>query len=119
MIFRAIDGSGDWQFGQGRQNYLRGDDAVALNIATRLRCFFGDCFWATDFGVDWWNLLGSRNPSAQVNVILQTRTMIAKSFGVVRINSVEAVTDRVTRKLRVEYNVDTIFSRGLAGSVQP
>jgi hypothetical protein len=45
--------------------------------------------------------------------------MISDSFGVVRINSVEAVTDRSTRKLRVEYNVDTIFTRGLTGFVQP
>lgn len=119
MIIRALDGSGDWRFGQGRQDYLRDDDAVALNIATRLRCFLNDCFWAADFGVDWWNLLGARNPTAQTNIILQTRAMIAASFGVVRINSVKPVTNRTTRRLRLEYNVDTIFTRGLVGSVQP
>lgn len=119
MIIRNLDASGDWTFGQGRQNYLRNDDAVALNVATRLRCFLNDCFWATQFGVDWWNLLGTKNPTAQANVVLQTRAMISDSFGIVRVNSVAAVTDPATRRLRVDYNGDSIFSRGLAGSVQP
>jgi hypothetical protein len=119
VIIRALDSSGDWTFGQGRQNYLRNADAVALNIATRLRSFLNDCFWATDFGVDWWNLLGTKNPVAQQNIILQTRAMIADSFGVVRINSVVAETDRSTRRLTIRYNVDTIFTRNLTGDVQP
>lgn len=119
MIIRNLTATGDWEFGQGRQNYLRNADAVALNIATRLRSFLNDCFWATQFGIDWWNLLGARNPTAQANIILQTRAMISESFGVVQINSVVAVTDRVTRRLTVRYDVDTVFTRNLTGSVQP
>lgn len=119
MIFRALDSSGDWTFGKGRQNYLRDADAVAVNIATRLRSFLNDCFWATEFGVDWWNLLGTRAPAAQANVVLQTRAMIAASFGVVRINSVTPVLDRGTRRLRIDYDVDTVFTRNLTGSVHP
>jgi hypothetical protein len=119
MTFRNIDGSGDWTFGQGRQNYLRDQNAVAANIATRLRSYLNDCFWALDAGVDWWNLLGTTNPTAQTNIIIQTRAVLANSFGVIRINSVVATTDRATRRMSLTYNVDTIFTRNLVGTVQP
>ena len=119
MIFRNLDASGDWTFGNGRQDYLRREDAIELNVATRLRSFLNDCFWALDAGVDWWNLLGSKNPNAQVNIIIQTRQVIAESYGVVRINSVTASTDRATRQLSVTYNIDDIFGRNLVGTIQP
>lgn len=119
MIFRALDSDLDWTFGQGRQNYLAAEPAIELNLATRLRSFLNDCFWATDFGIDWWNLLGAKNPSAQANVIVAVRAIVAESYGVVRINSIEALTDRLTRRLTVRANVDTIYSRGVVLSVQP
>ena len=119
MTFRNLDPSGDWTFGQGRQNYLRDQDAVKLNIATRLRSFLNDCFWDLQAGVDWWNLLGVRNPAAQTNIIIQTRSVLGNSYGVVRINSVTASTDHTTRRLTVRYDVDTIFTRNLVGTVTP
>lgn len=119
MIFRSLDSLGDWTFGQGVQNYLRDEDAIELNVKTRLKSFLGDCFWATEFGVDWWELLGTMNPKAQAAVVLATRLMIAESYGVVRINSVTAATDRTTRRLTVTYNVDTIYSRSVVGTVTP
>lgn len=119
MIFRNLTADGDFTFGQGRQNYLRNDQAVALNIKTRLLSFLNDCFWAMDFGIDWWNLLGVKSPKAQANIVLQCRQMIAESFGVVRINSVEAYMDRATRRLTVKYDIDTIYTRNLVGVIQP
>lgn len=119
MIFRSLTPTGDWTFGAGVQNYLRDEPAVELNIQTRLKSFLGDCFWAVEFGVDWWNLLGARNPQAQAAILIATRTMIASSYGVVRINSVTASTDRTTRLLTINYNIDTIFTRSVAGSVTP
>lgn len=119
MIFRALSPTGDWQLGQGVQNYLRDEKAIELNIQTRLKSFLGDCFWAIDFGVDWWELLGVKNPSAQAAIVLACRLMIAESYGVVRINSIVASTDRVTRRMTVTYNIDTIYSRSVVGTVQP
>ncbi len=119
MIFRALTPTKDWTFGQGVQCYLHDQPAIELNIETRLKCFLADCFWATDFGIDWWNLLGTRNPTAQANILIAVRTMIANSYGVVRINSVTADTDRTTRKLTLRWNIDTIFSRGTTGTVSP
>jgi hypothetical protein len=119
MIFRNLDTDGDWTLGQGQQNFLRDEAAIELNIQTRLKCFLGDCFWAVEFGIDWWNLLGTRNPVAQANIVIQVRTMIANSYGVVRINSVTAETDRTTRQLTISWNIDTIFTQGSTGEVSP
>lgn len=119
MIIRNLDASQDWTFGQGRQNYLRAEAAIELNVKTRVKCFLNDCFWAMDFGIDWWNLLGTNNPIATSNIVLQVRAMIAASFGVPVIVSVTATTDRVTRRLTTTWLINTIYSRNVTGSAQP
>lgn len=118
MIIRNLDASGDWVFGQGVQDYLADEPAIELNAATRLRCFLADAFWATQVGIDWWNLLGSRSPGARAAIVLACRANLAESYGIVRLNAVNAVVDPRTRHLRVDYNVDTIFSRSIGGSIQ-
>src|SRR5690349_2363758 len=115
--FRGINGSNDWAFGQGRNSYFTKQQAIAVNIKTTLLFFLNDCFWAMNFGVDWWNLLGTKNPAAQVGVLLATRSAIISCEGVVRINSVTAELD-AQRRLTLLYNIDTIYSRSVAGSVQ-
>lgn len=119
MIMRALSPTGDFTLGHGVQNYLRDEPAIELNVQTRLKSFLGDCFWAIDAGVDWWELLGVKNPQAQAAIVLACRLTIAESYGVVRINSIAAATDPVTRRLTVTYNIDTIFSRSVAGTVTP
>lgn len=60
MIVRAIDNVGDWLYGKGKNDYKTGREAVAQCIQTRLYSFLGDCFFATNEGIDWFNLLGSK-----------------------------------------------------------
>lgn len=117
QIFRGITRDGDWTFGKGRASYFRNDLAIRTDIETALKIFLGEIFWDLGTGVDWWNLLGGKNPAAQAGIILQTRQVINKVDGVVRINKVNSSLDVSTRKLTVTYNVDTIFSRQVAGSV--
>lgn len=115
--FRAIAASNDWAFGQGRGSYFRDQSAVMADIKTSLLFFLNDFFAAMNVGVDWWNLLGGKNPAAQNGILLQTRQAIIGVEGVVRINSVVTQMDSVNRRLTLLYNVDTIFSRGVIGSV--
>lgn len=114
MKFRALDANGDWTFGNGVQNYLTNQDAVAIDIKTALQIFSGEVFWAVDFGVDWWNLIGSRD---QVSILLQTRSIISSRDGVIRIKNVTAALN-AARRLSLSYSVDTVFSRNINGSVQ-
>lgn len=37
MIFRALNSQGDWLWGQGVGGYATGNDAIGLNIETRIR----------------------------------------------------------------------------------
>lgn len=108
MSIRAIDKvSGDWTFGQGRGNYLTGEAEINQDIATALKIFLGEWFADISAGVDWWNLIGSKNSEG---IILQCRTVIAGRAGVTKINSVFATLDRVSRALKISYNVSTVFS---------
>jgi hypothetical protein len=117
MKIRALDDSGDWLWGQGLQSYNYGSAAIEENLQTSLYCFLNDCFWNLSFGVDWWNLLGAKNPAAQANILLQTRQVISNSYGVTKINSVGAVFVSLTRALTINYNLNDIFSTTLTGSV--
>ena len=116
MKFRALDSSGDWQCGAGLQSYFNEEQAVSTDIKTALKVFLGECFFALDFGVDWWNLIGAR-AGAEQNIILQCRQMIASREGVTKINRVDAVLNRNTRRLSVSYNINTVFTRNLTGEV--
>jgi hypothetical protein len=119
MKFRGITETNDWTFGAGVQSYFTDSQAIGANVKTRLQTFLGECFFALNLGVDWWNLLGTKNPIAQQNIILQCRSVIAQSYGVTRINTVTPVFDSTTRSLTVSYDIDTIFTRNQTGSVSP
>jgi hypothetical protein len=117
MIFRALNGN-DWTFGSGLQSYLNRSDAISANIKTRLQTFLGECFFATDFGVDWWNLLGKKGDTALRDITLQCRKMVADSYGVVRINSLDTKFDSTTRSLSITFNIDTIYTRNLKSTAR-
>jgi hypothetical protein len=116
--FRGITGSGDWTFGAGRESYFRDSAAIAADIRTALLLFLNDCFFAMTTGIDWWNLLGAKNPVAKENIVIQTRATILSREGVVRVNSVEAAVNPTTRKVTLKYDIDTIYSRNLRGFLQ-
>jgi hypothetical protein len=114
MIFRNLDINGDWTLGNGIQNYAVEQAAISLDIDTALQVFLGECFFDIGAGVDWWNLIGSKD---QVSILLQCRQVISSREGVTKINSVEAFLDRTTRRLSISYNIDTIYSRNSTSTV--
>lgn len=109
MKIRAIDSTGDWVFGQGKASYFTGVAEIIEDIDTALHLFMGEAFWSMKSGVDWWNLIGGKNPSAQQNIILQCRQVIASRWGVTKINSVEVLFTDYRRSLKVTYNIDTLY----------
>lgn len=117
MIFRGIDGANDWQFGQGLGSYFTRDKAVNANVKTALLFFLNDCFFAMNVGIDWWNLLGAKNPAAKNNILLACRQTIIQSEGIERIVSVDVVLDVRLRKVTITYIVDTIYSLRVTGTV--
>lgn len=106
MIIRALDINGDFAFGIGKNNYLNGQMGIAENVKTRLLSFVGDCFFDTQAGIDWFRLLGTH--STEQEIILSCRRVILQSYGVVRVNRFSV--SYTGRSLRLEYNIDTIFT---------
>lgn len=115
MIFRSLDKNDDWTFGNGTSNYATGNNAIGLNIATRLRSWVGDCFFALNAGIDYTNRLGRKNQKALLENDI--KRSILQSFGVTRLNSA-SVSLNAQRLLNSQYSVDTIFSANYVQSVQ-
>ena len=113
MITRSIDASGDWNFGNGKQDYLQDQNAVGQNIKTRLLSFYNDCFFAPTDGIDWFTFLGSKSVSGLKNTIAKT---ILNTVGVYSLNELE-VSLSETRELNVKYSVTTIWNENLISTV--
>lgn len=107
MRVRAIDDNRDWEFGKGRQSYKIDEQCIAQMIKTRILSFLGDCFFATDKGIDWFNLL-DRGFQNEVRLERSIKQTILDTEGVVGINSFDLM--RNGRQLVVSYDVQTIFS---------
>ena len=105
-------------WGQGLASYFSGQQKIAADIQTSVLFFLNDFFAAMNVGIDWRNLLGSKNPGATQNILMQVRKTIISVEGVVRINSVNYFADPTTRRITLSYNIDTLFSQGVIGAIQ-
>ncbi len=113
MSFRNLDGNHDWTFGVGRNNYVTQNQEIALNIKTRVLSFLGDCFFATDEGIDYWNLLEYNKQAQLENAIMST---IAETDGVQKVNNIDVIIG-ANRKIMLEYSVYTIYSTTLDAQI--
>jgi hypothetical protein len=107
MIVRSLDGNGDWRFGKGRNDYLANNKAIVQNISTRLNSYLGDCFFEIDAGLDWFNLLGSKN---QIALELAVRSCILNTAGVTSIVDLSIDLNRNNRRMTMRYTVETVYS---------
>lgn len=114
MIIRSLDGDHDWNFGQGIQTYLTNNDAIAENIQTRLLEILNDCYFNLSAGIDWIRFLSTKGTLQEIQ--LSCKSVILKSYGVVRVNSITPVLNG--RDLLVTYNIDTIFTKQLTQTIE-
>ena len=114
MIFRNLDKNGDWTFGRGKGNFVAENNAIRLNIKTRLMSWIGDCFFDMGAGIDWINRLGSKNQRALLEQDI--RNIISKTPDVRRI--IDFSTDLTGRKFTANYTVETIYSKNFTDSLE-
>lgn len=107
MIVRALDSTGDWTFGAGKNNYLQNNAAVAQSIGTRLLMFLGDCFFATNQGIDWWTFLGGSKNQLALNLAINA--VILNTENVTGIVQVSVNLDDATRAFSIVYEATTSF----------
>lgn len=112
-IARALDESGDWTFGKGKNNYLSKNDQIAQDIQTRLGSFLGDCFFDQGAGIAWFNALGAKD---QIPLNLFINAIILNTPNVTGILQTAVLLD-TNRKLTVRYKVQTTYSV-LSGTFQ-
>lgn len=105
---RSLSSTGDWVFGSGGNDYVTNRAAVAQDVGMRLRMFLGDCFFATDSGLDWFNLLGANGPKAQLAVNLAVNAAILGTPGVTGLLQT-SLTISNDRKISLQYSVNTVF----------
>lgn len=112
MITRALSSSGDFTYGAGKNNYLSGEGAVAQTIGTNLLMFLGDCFFATNQGIDWWTFLGGSKNQTALQLAISAVILNTLSDGnpvVTGITAVSVNLNDTTRQFSVVYDVTTIF----------
>lgn len=113
-MFRALVAD-DWSFGNGFGSYVTEEQEIALNVKTRIMSFLGDCFFATDEGIDWWNLLDYRYQDRLENAV---QDVIKNTPGVTAINSVDVLVG-ANRQIRLQYDIQTIYSQSYIDEVTP
>lgn len=107
VAFRNLDENGDWLFGKGKNDYARSQEAIKLDIKTRIHSWLGDCFFAVEDGIDWWNRLGSFDQRELLEQDL--RLAILQTDGVTEI--VDFSTELVDRRFSASYTVNTVYSK--------
>lgn len=114
MRFRNLDKDGDWTFGKGLNNYASGDDAIGLNIRTRILSWLNDCFFAMNEGIDWVNRLGSKDQRVLLDQDL--RRTIMQSDDVTELTSFDSVVNG--RDFSAVYNIKTINSQSYKNTIE-
>ena len=113
MIFRNLDENDDWTFGKGKQNYLRTNNAILLNIKTRLLSFYKNCFFDTEAGIDWFTRM---NNGDQFSLLKNdVKNAILQSEGVVEIVTLDIIFEN--RIFTASYTIKTIYSPSVKGEI--
>lgn len=106
MKTRAIDSIGDWQFGRGLQSYRSDLDALKQAVATRLKQWLGNCFFAIADGVDWNTYLDiGRKDQLDLNI----KRVILQTAGVLKISEYQSTIDHETRNVTIAATISTIY----------
>lgn len=102
-MFRTLDKNGDMNFGRGKSDYAKGQDAIKLDVKTRLNSWLNDCFFDMQAGIDWYNRIGSKGEQQLLEQ--EIKNVILKTDGVKGITSFS--TDVSDRRFTASYNVIT------------
>lgn len=107
MKVRRLDKNNDWTFGNGKANYLKDNNAVLQNVATRLKSFKNDWFLDGEANIDWFTILGSKENKQ--TIINEVERVTLQTEGVTKINLIE-ITETEHRAAKISIVLDTIYT---------
>lgn len=113
MIFRSLDTDADWRFGAGKASYATTGEAIRFSVETTLRTFQGECFFAKEDGLPWFDLINMRNKDA---VVLFIKSIVNEIYGVTKVNEIEYAID-INRVSTIKYDITTLYDNHLLGTV--
>lgn len=113
MRFRGLDSNGDWVFGKGRNSYLKGNEALMMNIKTRLLEFYNDCFFDMQKGIDWWTLMGGKDLK---KILVDVQRTILRSYQVKRIVDLDYTLNN--RQLSIRISIEFLNGEILTDTVE-
>lgn len=113
MRMRNLDTDNDWEFGNSQSNYVTATQAIALDVKTALQGWVGDCFFALQDGIDWYNRLEFNQKQNLDNDI---SNLILSRNGIIGIISFSSYL--VNRVYTAYYTVQTIYSTTFTDNLQ-
>lgn len=109
MKIRRLDSNGDWDYGHSQSSYyIDNAQSVGLNVLTRLREWYRDCFFAMDKGIDYPTRLGSFNQKENIDNDVQS--VILNSQDVIDITEFDSTFNRDSRHYQCTAKVLHIYS---------
>lgn len=106
MRFRALDGNWDWKFGKGIGSYSGDTQAIAYDVKSQILSWIGDCFFNETAGIDWKNILGSKDQKSRLDDAI--KKIIVEEYGIVELSFFESeISDRTyhcTVRFKTIYN---------------
>ena len=116
MIYRSLDKEGDFTFGQGKQNFLNEEAAVAQAIKTRMKLLQGEWWENLEDGLPLFQkILARRQPKEVIDQIIKKR--ILGTPNVKSITEYESTWNNEERKYSFQGKVKTIFGDILVSEV--
>ena len=88
MKFRALDGTWDWKFGKGVGSYSTESMAIAYDVKSKILSWLGDCFFDETAGIDWYNILGSKDQKSQLDSVI--KKIVVDEYGVIELSFFES-----------------------------
>lgn len=106
MRFRTLDGNWDWNFGRGLSDYSDEAISIAYDVKSKILSWYGDCFFDADAGIDWKNILGTKDQKETLD--LSIKRIILEEENVTELTFFESsIIDRkytCTARFKTIYN---------------
>jgi hypothetical protein len=106
MRIRALDSNWDWKFGRSRQDYASESLAAAYDVKQKILCWYNDCFFDMQSGIDYKNLLGSKGGKEKLDN--SVRKILAVQPDIVEITFFESSV--VNRKYTLTARFKTVYN---------
>ena len=112
-VIRSIDSNNDFNFGNGKSDYVEEELALKQNILTRLQEYKKDCFFDIDAGINYDYYLSSKN--TQDALLKEIRYAILQTEDVMGIKSITSnIVNREILIIAQIYSIYGVFDISLA-----